>query len=333
MAQSHPAAYSRKAWESVTRAMPEHERSKYPIVATLQAEHRYMATLVGQLDDQLTALEQGELVDHHVLYEVMHYMTHFPDAFHHPREDMVYQRAGELDTSIGESVDTLQRDHAYLAKIGNQTLDAIRLWRDGAARTSDVLNPGRDYILSLYRHMSAEEELIFPQIEQLLSAGDWRELEQEELLTPVADPVFGPWVGREYRNIARKARRTLRRSVDDVTVMEWVGLEAMLEGIEVLSIAFDNGNATIRQRIAATREGNREIFEQAREEGGQPLWVPVRCLAAGTGQYFKLLKDCGAIVSDTANDLGELKRGMRERVRMTRRRSAENTGPPESEGG
>lgn len=323
MAQSHPPEYSREAWESVTRAIPEHERSKHPIVATLQAEHRYMATLVEQLDDQLTALEQGEQVDYHILYEVMHYMTHFPDAFHHPREDMVYQRAGELDASICESVDTLQRDHAYLAKVGNQTLDAIRLWRDGSARVGDVLNPGRDYITSLYRHMSAEEEIVFPQIEQLLSAEDWRELEQEELLTPVADPVFGPWVGREYRNIARKARRSLRRGVDDVAVMEWVGLEAMMEGIEVFSIAFDNGKETIRQRIAEVREGNREILEQAREEGGQPLLVPARCLAAGTGQYFKLLKDCGTIVGDTVNDLGGLKRGMRERIRMTRGKATE----------
>jgi hemerythrin-like domain-containing protein len=303
--------------------MPEHQRSKHLIVATLLAEHRYMATLVEQLDEQLRALEQGESVDYHILYEVMHYMTHFPDAYHHPREDMVYQRAGELDASICESVATLQRDHAYLAKVGNQTLDAIRLWRDGSALAEDVLEPGRDYVASVYRHMRAEEDIVFPHIEALLSAEDWRELEQESLLTPAADPVFGPRVGREYRNIARKARRSLRRGVDDVMVLEWLGLEAMLEGIEVLSIAFDNGSATMRQRIAKARAGNREIFEQAREEGGQPLLVPARCIAAGTGQYFKFLKDCGTIASDTLNDLRELKRGMRERIRMTRGEATE----------
>jgi hemerythrin-like domain-containing protein len=325
MRQSQPPAYSREAWESVTRATPEQLSSKHPIVATLQAEHRYMATVIEQLDKQLTALEQEELVDSHILYEVMHYMTQFPDAFHHPREDLVYQRAGELDASICDSVDTLQRDHAYLAKVGNQTLDAIELWRSGAAGSRNVLQSGRDYISSLYRHMSAEEKLIFPQIEQLLSAEDWHELEQEELLTPVADPVFGPSVGREYRNIARKARRSLRRGVDDVTVMEWVGLEAMLEGVEVLSMAIDNGKTLIRQRISEAAEGNRKIFEQAREKGGKPLLVPVRFLAAGTGQYFAFLKDCGAIVSNTANDLGELRRGVRKRIRMSRGKAAEET--------
>ena len=118
MARTQPAAYSREAWEAVTKAMPKGQRSQHPVLATLQAEHRYMATLIHQLNDQLDALEQDKAVDSHILYEVMHYMTHFPDAFHHPREDMVYQRAGELDAGIADSVDTLQRDHDYLAKTG-----------------------------------------------------------------------------------------------------------------------------------------------------------------------------------------------------------------------
>jgi hemerythrin-like domain-containing protein/gas vesicle protein len=330
MAQSQPPAYSREAWEAVTRSMPDHQRSKHPVIGTLQAEHRYMATLVQQLADQLTALEQGDPVDSHILYEVMHYMTHFPDAFHHPREDMVYQRAGELDADIADSVDTLQRDHDYLAKVGNQTLEAIDNWRNGSARAKDVLKPGREYISSLYRHMSTEEKLIFPQIEDLLSAEDWRELEQEELLTPVPDPVFGPKVGREYRKIARKARRSLRRGVEDVTMMEWVGLEAMLEGIEVLSIAVDNGKETVRQRFSEARESNREIFEEAREDGSELLMLPMRCVLNNTNHYIEFLKDCSAIVIDTVSDLSELNQGMRERMRMSRGQASEDSDDTES---
>lgn len=323
MAQSQAPAYSREAWQWAARAIPEDQRSKYPLMATLQAEHRYMAMLVKQFEDQLTAMEQGKTVDYHILYEVMHYMTHFPDAFHHPREDRVYQRAGELDAKLGKSVAALQRDHDHLAKAGSQTLDAIKRWRDGSAPPEDVATPGRDYIAFLYQHMSTEEDIIFPQIEHLLRAKDWRELEQAELLMPVADPVFGPSVDREYRTIARKARRSLRRGVDDVALMEWVGLEAMLEGLEVLSIALDAGKVTIRRRVAEARVGNREILEQARDEGGQPLLVPARCLAAGTGQYFKCLKDCGTIVSNAVGDLAEVKRGVGERMRLTRNKAAE----------
>jgi hemerythrin-like domain-containing protein len=325
MAQSHPPAYSREAWEAVTKSIPDKQRSKRPVLATLQAEHRYMANLLQQLSDQLSALEKGDPVDSHILYEVMHYMTHFPDAFHHPREDMVYQCAGELDANIADSVDSLQRDHDYLAGVGGETLEAIDLWREGAATAADVLRSGREYVSSLYRHMSTEEKIVFPQIEALLSDADWRELEQEELLTPVPDPVFGPRVGREYRKIARKARRSLRRGVEDVTMMEWVGLEAMLEGFEVLSMALDNGKQTARQHIADARESNREIFNEAREQSSQLLLVPMRCMLKNTGHYVDFLKDCSAIAIDTASDLAELNQGMRERMRLGRSASTKKT--------
>ena len=90
----------------------------------------------------------------------------------------------------------------------------------------------------------------------MLSEEDWRELEQEDLLTPTADPVFGPKVGREYRNISRKARRALRRGVEDAALVEWVGLEAVLEGVEVLSMAIDNSRDTVREHFEAALKEN-----------------------------------------------------------------------------
>ena len=110
MAQTQPAGYSAEAWEAIADSMPDSGASRHPIMATLYAEHRYMATLLALLAEQLDALEADSAVDSHVLFEAVHYMIHFPDSYHHPREDLVYQRAGELDPGIADSVDTLQRD-------------------------------------------------------------------------------------------------------------------------------------------------------------------------------------------------------------------------------
>ena len=110
-ASAKPDAYSRKSWQAAASKTRGKESSTHPVLATLYAEHRYMATLMKLVDDQLDALDAGETVDSRVLYESLHYMTHYPDSFHHPREDMVYQRAGELDPSLADSVDTLQREY------------------------------------------------------------------------------------------------------------------------------------------------------------------------------------------------------------------------------
>ena len=66
----------------------------------LRAEHRHIATVMQLFADQLKAIESGELVDTHVVYEIMDYMVTWPDRYHHPREDLIYGRVAELDARL-----------------------------------------------------------------------------------------------------------------------------------------------------------------------------------------------------------------------------------------
>jgi hemerythrin-like domain-containing protein len=315
MVSPQPEAYSRKSWAAVTRSMEGRKISKNPVLATLYAEHRYMSTLMKLLADQLDAVEQGEDVEAHVLYESLHYMTHYPDAFHHPREDMVYQLAGALDSKIADSVDTLQREHDYIAELGARTLREVERWQAGELEASGALKLSREYIDAIYQHMNVEEKLVFPQIEELLRPEDWRALEQEELINPVADPVFGPQVAREYRNLARKARRALRRGVEDATLVEWVGLEALLEGYEVIAMALENSREAAQQHFKEVVKETGELVENRGEHGGV-LMLPLRCAVNNTQRAVKLLRDIGGISKDTFSDLSELGRGTRDRIRL-----------------
>lgn len=317
MATTQPRAYSRKSWEAATRSMSGKTLSKNPVLATLYAEHRYMATLMQLLTDQLDALEQGEQVESHVLYESLHYMTHYPDAFHHPREDMIYARAGELDSELADSVDTLQREHDFLSKQGAKTLRLFERWQVGEVDSAKAIKPARDYIAAIYQHMNVEEKLVFPQLERVLDPEDWRELEQEDLISPVPDPIFGPRVGREYRNIARKARRSLRRGVEDAALVEWIGLEALLEGFELVSIALDNSRDAAREQFDLARKEAAELLEERADNGGLVM-LPLRYAANNTKRYFEFLREVGGISKDTLSDLSELGKGTRERLRLVR---------------
>jgi hemerythrin-like domain-containing protein len=318
MATSQPRAYSKKSWEAVSKTLSTQKRSEHPVLATLHAEHRYMATLLKLADEQLQSLLDGdESIDSRVLYESLHYMTHYPDAFHHPREDMVYQRAGELDQKLADDVDTLQREHDFIAGLGAKTLQKIVKWQNGEISLEEAVAPAREYIDALYGHMNAEEKLVFPQIEKLLTDEDWRSLEQEDLINPVADPVFGPKVGREYRNIARKARRALRRGVEDVALVEWVGLEAVLEGVEVLSMALDSSRGAAREHFEAALEETGDLIDSRSDNGGL-LLLPWHCAKNNGGRYVSFLKDIRDISKDTFSDLSELGKGTRERLQLIR---------------
>lgn len=324
MSQQQPQAYSRKSWDAVVKSMGSRTLSKNPVLATLYAEHRYMATLMQLLSTQLDELEQGEAVESHVLYESLHYMTHFPDAFHHPREDMVYQRAAERDPTLADSVDTLQREHDFIAELGGKTLRTLERWQAGELAAAKVIKPAREYIDAIYQHMNVEEQLVFPQLEKVLDPQDWRELEQEDLINPVADPVFGPRVEREYRNLARKARRALRRGVEDAALVEWIGLEALLEGYELLDMALDGGRDAARAHFKAALREAGELLEERKGNGGL-LLVPWRFALNNAQHYLGFLRDVGGISKETIDDLAKLTRSARDRVKLVRSESPSAT--------
>ena len=96
--------------------------SEQPLMKALRAEHRHMSTVMQLFSDQLKAIEAGELVDTHVVYEIMDYMVTWPDRFHHPREDLIYARVAEIDEKSVDDVDTLQRDHDQTASRGGNVL-------------------------------------------------------------------------------------------------------------------------------------------------------------------------------------------------------------------
>jgi len=116
---------------------------EHSMLKTLRAEHRHMGNVLKLLTEQLEILQQGEPVDGHVLYEIMDYVTTWPDRYHHPREDLIYARVAELDGQAADEVDTLQRDHDVTARRGQKLLNDIVKWQQEKLPTNSYSNKAR----------------------------------------------------------------------------------------------------------------------------------------------------------------------------------------------
>jgi hemerythrin-like domain-containing protein len=284
-----------------------------PLMHALRAEHRHMATVMQLFADQLKAIEVGELVDTHVVYEIMHYMVTWPDRFHHPREDLIYARVAEITPSMADDVDTLQRDHDNTAKSGRGLLRDIERWRIGEITGLVVVNNGRAYIDHIHEHMNVEEKLVFPRIEQMLTLQDWRELAEDDQLQAVSRPVFGSLVQREFRNMTRKLRRGVRRAVERGTLLEWLGIESFMESVDVVSIAVESARDTTGDSLRGAWRDSLQYFREA------PLSAPMRCVANNTRITFRLLGEVAEISRETLDDLSRVNRERKDRVRWLSR--------------
>jgi len=289
--------------------------AEVPLMKALRAEHRHMATVMQLFSEQLSAIEGGELVDTHVVYEIMDYMVTWPDRFHHPREDLIYARVAEVDARIADDVDSLQRDHDQTGERGRSVLRDIERWRRGEVSGTAVVKSGRVYIDHIYEHMNLEEKLVFPRIEATLTLQDWRELAENDELRAVGDSVFGPRVQREFRNMTRKLRRNLRRSVERGTLVQWIGVEALMESLEVVSIAYESARDTATEHARTALQDSLKLFREA------PLSAPLRVVANNARATFRLLGEVAEISRETLQDLSRVNQERMDRVRLMDRGS------------
>jgi hemerythrin-like domain-containing protein len=318
--QAIPTAVRRKSAEPARQARPvaaSKKLAEQPLMKALRAEHQHMGTVMQLFTNQLKAIEGGELVDTHVLYEIMHYMVTWPDRFHHPREDLIYARVAEVDPKAADDVDTLQRDHDHTAKRGHAVLQDIERWRLGEVSGMVVVTSGQAYIEHIYEHMNLEEKIIFPHIEETLTLQDWRELAEDDQLQAVGSSVFGPQVQREFRNMTRKLRRGLRRSVERGTLVEWIGIEALMESLEVVSIAVESARDTTEGSLRGAFKDSLKYFREA------PLSAPMRCVANNTRITFRLLGEVAEISRETLDDLSRVNQERKDRVRLLSRKAAD----------
>ncbi len=288
----------------------EERAVEQPLMTTLRAEHRQMARVMKLFSEQLRTIEAGEIVDTHVVYEIMDYMVNWPDRYHHPREDVVYAKVAELSDEAAESVANLQREHDEMVRSGRAVLTRIEGWRAGTISGQALIESGRDYIERSYAHMNREENEVFPRIEDLLSAEDWLELARENRLRPVSDPVFGPRVQRDFRNLARKLRRTMRRGVERGTMVEWISIEAFLESLEVLSMANDAARSVTSDHLRGAWYDGVDMFRTS------PLTAPVQVAINNTRQTFRWLSEVAEISRDTLGDLARVNRERQNRIRL-----------------
>jgi hemerythrin-like domain-containing protein len=269
------AGYNKAVWDKKAPVKGK-KMAEQPLMKALRAEHRHIAGVMELFGDQLKAIDGGQLVDTHVVYEIMDYMISWPDRYHHPREDLIYGRVAELDSSSADEVDTLQRDHDSSAKRGREVLAEVERWREGEVSGAAVVKAGRAYIDHMSEHMNLEEKLVFPHIESVLTTEDWRELAEDDQLRPVSDPVFGPRVQREYRNLTRKLRRNVRRGVEKGTMVEWISIEALMESLEVMSMALDSARNSAEDHFRAALDDSRDLFKES------ALSAPVLCAVNNT---------------------------------------------------
>ncbi len=172
------------------------------VIRVIQREHANMAALVKALERQMTEFERGHPPDYDVIRGVLNYFLSFPDIYHHPKEDLVFQRLREVAPDQAASLGDLRRDHEDLAGRTREFAEGITAVLDEAQVPREaLLRWGKAFIQLQREHMMVEETRFLPIAEQTLRDEDWKAL--KAAMTAPDDPLFGENVGQQFETLRK----------------------------------------------------------------------------------------------------------------------------------
>jgi len=170
-------------------------------LAMIRAEHRSLAAVLYTLQALTRRAREGRLApDYALARQIVDYLESFHQRFHHPKEDdYLFKALRERSREADAELERLEREHAE----GDARLAALREAVDraqsGAASLQELAAEVERYADFHWRHMRAEEDVVMPLAERLLSSDDWQRI--DAAFAANDDPLFGAARREEYRRL------------------------------------------------------------------------------------------------------------------------------------
>jgi hemerythrin-like domain-containing protein len=159
------------------------------LIEILLEEHRNIEKLLLVLEQELNVFDHTESPDYEILQTVVEYFLEYPEKYHHPKEDIIFEKLKLRDPTAAASIGDAEAEHQ---------LETTRLHRFAQA-IEDIL-AGREYprqsfhnIVSDFidyqrQHMQKEEKFLYPAAIKGLRNEDWVEIDTR--LNSKNDPLF-----------------------------------------------------------------------------------------------------------------------------------------------
>ena len=172
------------------------------VIEILRQEHRNIEKLLLVLERELSVFARGERPDYEVVHAVIAYFQVYPDAYHHPPEDMIFEKLKVRDSAAAANIGDLAADHrtgAERLRRVAQAVESVVADRELLRQTvNDII---RDFIEHERRHIAMEERDFFPAAVKALQPQDWAEIASR--LTDQGDPIFSEVVEERFEVVRR----------------------------------------------------------------------------------------------------------------------------------
>ena len=172
-------------------------------VAAWHAEHMRFASLLDFIEREMTAFHDGKDPDFELLRDVVYYLHHYADRYHHPREDVAFARLIRRKPAMRLPINRLLQEHRVIESAGARLLKLLDdILEDVVHERAVVEAAAATYLLYYRHHLVTEESNVLPDAARTLDPADWAAV--ASAVPPAPDPLFGDDVAERYRELRRR---------------------------------------------------------------------------------------------------------------------------------
>ncbi len=176
------------------------------IIEVLLREHQNIEKLLLVLEEELKAFDHGEPPDYEILQTIVEYFQDYPEHYHHPKEDIVFDKLKVRDPALARRIGNVKAEHQTE---GNRLREFARAVEDILAGREFLRQTfhdlARDLIAHQREHMDKEERLLFPAAVKALRQADWAEIDKR--MNNGTDPLFDRTVEKKFDALRRTVLR------------------------------------------------------------------------------------------------------------------------------
>ena len=174
-------------------------------LARWHADHRNFARLLDLVEQQVDIFHAGKRPNYEVMRLIVYYLRHYPDRFHHPREDVAFARLVKRDPRLQLQIARRMQEHVVIAAAGEALLNCLNEVIAGAVIERSTLESAAATYLVYYRyHLATEEQQVIPRAVELLTSADWAAVAS---IPTEPDPLFGDDSDARYSELRQQIKR------------------------------------------------------------------------------------------------------------------------------
>jgi hemerythrin-like domain-containing protein len=181
------------------------------VIDALLEEHRNIEKLLGVLEHELELFDRNQRPDYEVLQCIIQYFEDYPEACHHPKEDMIFRLLRERDPAAAASFGDIGVEH----QTETQRLRGFAQAVNAVLADQEVLRESfhlatQAFISNQREHLKNEETLLFPAALKALRPEDWADIDAR--LADRKDPLFDGEAGEKFHRLEQTILRWEREA-------------------------------------------------------------------------------------------------------------------------